>query len=56
MKNNLSFAIKVITICLALGMVEVRSQSTDLPKFEVGGDFTTITFGAGQTELGLGGD
>jgi hypothetical protein len=55
MKNNLSFAIKVIAICLSLGIVEARSQSTDLPKFEVGADFSTITFGPGQTELGLGG-
>jgi hypothetical protein len=55
MKNNLSFAIKVITVCLSLGLVAARGQSSDLPKFEVGADFTTITFGPGQTELGLGG-
>src|SRR5207237_9423660 len=55
MKRKLSFAITVIVACSLVGSTEIRAQSTDIPKFEVGADFSTITFGQGQTELGLGG-
>ena len=55
MKRKLSFAITAIAACSLAGITEIRAQSTDIPKFEVGADFSTITFGQGQTELGLGG-
>jgi hypothetical protein len=55
MKRKLTFAITAIAVCLLPGIIEVRAQSTDLPKFEVGADFSTITFAPGHTELGLGG-
>jgi hypothetical protein len=55
MKRKITFAITAIAACLLLAIIEVRAQSTDLPKFEVGADFSTITFNPGQTELGFGG-
>jgi len=55
MKRKFSFVITAIAVCLLLEIIEVRAQSTDVPKFEVGADFSTITFNPGQTELGLGG-
>jgi hypothetical protein len=55
MKRNLPFSMTAIAVTLLLGMIEARAQATEIPKFEVGADFSTITFGPGQTELGLGG-
>jgi hypothetical protein len=55
MKRKLSLAFIVIAFYASPNIVETPAQSTDIPKFEVGADFSTITFGAGQTELGLGG-
>jgi hypothetical protein len=55
MKRKLSLAFIVIAMCSLPNIAEAQGQSTDIPKFEVGADFTTITFGAGQSELGLGG-
>jgi hypothetical protein len=54
MNRNYSFAIAVLTFCFLAGVIEVSAQSPELPKFEVGADFSTITFNPGQTELGLG--
>ena len=55
MKRKLLFTITAIGICLLFGPLKTRAQSSDLPKYEVGVDFSSITFAPGQTELGLGG-
>lgn len=55
MKRNLLFIITAIGICSLLSPLRTRAQSTDLPKYEVAADFSSITFGPGQTELGFGG-
>lgn len=54
MNRNYSFAIVVLTFCFLGGLGKVSAQSQELPKFELGADFSTITFNPGQTELGLG--
>ena len=55
MKRKLWLMITAIGISLFFGPLKTRAQSGDLPKFEVASDFSSITFGRGQTELGLGG-
>ena len=55
--KNLS-ATLVIILCLSLGSLKARAQSDELPKFEVGVHFTSITkpsFDNGDTEPGFGG-
>jgi hypothetical protein len=52
------FVTAIITAFLMLCSDQAKAQPAqpkDLPKFEVGGDFSTITFSPGHTELGLGG-
>jgi len=48
------FATTAIALCLLLGIPEARAQSTEVSKFEVGADFTSITFSSGQSKPGLG--
>ena len=55
MKRKLLFIITAIGISLLLSPLNTRAQSTDMPKYEVAADFTSITFGPGDTKLGLGG-
>ena len=54
-KNFLMFLVSVI--CLALAAVDVRAQADEVPKFEVGVHFTSMTrpeFSGTTTEAGLG--
>jgi hypothetical protein len=55
MKTKLFFTLSSIGIVLLLSPQSTRAQSADLPKYEVAADFTSITFTAGQNEIGLGG-
>ena len=55
--KNLS-ATLVIILCLSLGSLKARAQSDELPKFEIGVHYTSITkpsFDNGDTEPGFGG-
>jgi len=48
----------VILLCVSFGALKGKAQTDELPKFEVGVHFTSITkpsFGNGDTEPGLGG-
>ena len=48
----------IIAACLVLCTLQVKAQtkpSTELPKYEVGADFTTFTINGNQVELGAGG-
>jgi len=48
----------IIAACLVLGTHQAKAQtkpSTELPKYEVGADFTTFTINGNQVELGAGG-
>ncbi len=52
------FTTAMIAAFVMLGFDQAKAQPAppnDLPKFEVGADFSTMTFGSGRTELGLGG-
>jgi hypothetical protein len=55
MKRKLLFTITAIGISLLLNPLNTRAQSADIRKWEVGVDFSSITFGPGQSEPGLGG-
>jgi hypothetical protein len=58
MKSKKLLATVVILLCLSLGLAEARAQSDEVPKFEVGAQFTSITKPSadnGDTEPGLGG-
>lgn len=58
MKRNNLLTIAVSILCLSLGWLEGKAQSDDVPKFEVGVQFTSITkpdFSNGATEPGFGG-
>lgn len=58
MKMKKLSATLVILLCLSFGSLKAKAQSDELPKFEVGVHFTSITkpsFGNGDTEPGLGG-
>src|SRR5438132_8141495 len=57
MKTGL-LAMAIIAACLVLFTLQVKAQtkpSTELPKYEVGADFTTFTINGNQVELGAGG-
>jgi len=57
MKTRL-LAMAIIAACLVLCALQVKAQtkpSTELPKYEVGADFTTFTINGNQVELGAGG-
>lgn len=55
MKRSLFFTITAIGICLLLGPGNTRAQSTDMPKYEVAGDFTMLSLDSGTTLPGVGG-
>ena len=58
MKMKRLSATLVIILCLSLGSMKAKAQSDELPKFEVGVHFTSITkpsFDNGDTEPGFGG-
>lgn len=55
MKRRLVFTTIAIGICLVLSPLITRAQSADVPKFEVAADFSSITFGSGQSAPGFGG-
>lgn len=53
-----SFSLVIITVFLILISSQTNAQdngSVKDRKFEVGGDISTVTFGSGTTDLGLGG-
>lgn len=57
MKTRL-LAIAIFAVGLVLGTHQAKAQpkpSTDLPKYEVGADFTTFTINGEQIEIGAGG-
>ncbi|HEX9629424.1 MAG TPA: hypothetical protein VF961_05345, partial [Pyrinomonadaceae bacterium] len=57
MKTRL-LMIAIIAACLVLYAHQARAQtkpSNDLPRYEVGADFTTFTINGEQIELGAGG-
>src|SRR5205809_2887140 len=57
MKTRL-LLIAIFTSCLVLCTYHANAQtkpSTDLPKYEVGADFTTFTINGNQIEVGAGG-
>ena len=57
MKRRL-FAMAIIAACLVLCTHQAQAQtkpSTDLPKYEVGPEFTTFTINGEQIEIGAGG-
>ena len=58
MKMKRTSATLVIILCISFGALKATAQTDDLPKFEVGVHFTSITkpsFGNGDTEPGFGG-
>ncbi len=55
MKRKTFFTLIAISIFGLLSPLTTRAQSTDLPKYEVAADFTSITFEPGQNRVGLGG-
>jgi hypothetical protein len=55
MKRKLLFTITAIGISLLLSPLPTRAQSADVPKYEVGADFSSFTLSSGKTEPGLGG-
>ena len=58
MKMEKLLATIVILLCLSFGSPHAEAQSDEVPKFEVGAQFTSITkpsFDNGDTEPGLGG-
>jgi hypothetical protein len=55
MKKKLFLTISAMGICLWLSPLNTRAQSTDIPKYEVAADFSSLTLNPGHTEPGLGG-
>ncbi len=55
MRRNLFFTIAALGICLLFCSLNTRAQSADTRKWEVGVDFSSITFNAGKSEPGFGG-
>ena len=55
MKRRLSITIATMGICFFLSALNTRAQSADTRKWEVGVDFSSITFNAGKSEPGFGG-
>jgi len=55
MKRQLFFGVTVVAVCLLLSPLATRAQSPDIKKWEVGVDFSSITFNAGKSEPGFGG-
>lgn len=58
MNRRLILGVAVITLGLHLGALRAKAQATDVPKYEVAAEFTSITkpdFDGGGTEPGFGG-
>jgi hypothetical protein len=56
MKRRQLFTITAaMGICFLLSPLNTRAQSADTRKWEVGADFSSITFNAGKSEPGFGG-
>ncbi len=58
MKMKKLSATLVVLVCLTFASLSAKAQTDELPKFEVGVHYTSITkpsFGNGDTEPGLGG-
>src|SRR6266536_1915719 len=55
--KRLLFLLKMtaVAICLLLSPLATRAQSTDIPKYEVAAEFSSLTLNPGHTEPGLGG-
>jgi hypothetical protein len=45
----------LMTVIIISGVVAVQAQTTDIPKFELGADFTTLSIHSTQTHPGVGG-
>jgi hypothetical protein len=54
MKRRLIVAGILIALCLFVNIREARAQTDELPKFEIGGHFSSLTFDSANTEPGLG--
>ncbi len=58
MKKQLIMAALLMMLCLSLDSGEARAQSDqtgeELPKFEIGGHFSSLTLSSDKTEPGLG--
>ncbi|MBD0326018.1 MAG: hypothetical protein ICV68_06295, partial [Pyrinomonadaceae bacterium] len=54
MKRRLIFAGTLFALCLFLNSGEASAQTDELPKFEIGGHFSSLTFNSADTEPGLG--
>ena len=58
MKMKKPLATVVSLLCLSFGLLEAKAQSDEVPKVELGAQFTSITkpdFNNGATEPGFGG-
>jgi hypothetical protein len=55
MKKQLFLTLMTVAICLVLGPMTTHGQSTDIPKYEVAGDFTSLSLNSGTTLPGFGG-
>lgn len=55
MKKQLFLTVTAVAICLLLSPVNTRAQSTDIQKYEVAGDFTSLSLNSGTTLPGFGG-
>ena len=55
MKRKLLFTITAIAISFLLSPLNAGAQSTDIPKYEVAAEFSSLTLNPGHTEPGLGG-
>ena len=55
MKRSLFFTITAIGICLLLSPANTRAQSTNIPKYEVAADFSSLSLNSGTTLPGMGG-
>jgi len=55
MKKQLFCTMVAVSICLLLSPLGTPAQSTDIPKYEVAAEFSSLTLNPGHTEPGLGG-
>lgn len=55
MKRKLFLTITAISTFLLPGVLNTQAQTTDVPKYEVAGDFTTLSLNSGTTLPGVGG-
>ena len=54
MKKKLFLTISAIGLCLWLSPLNTCAQSTDIPKYEVAAEFSSLTLNIAHTEPGLG--